>query len=36
LKKKIKILEKQILEMGGNLPDEKTLKELGMKLNLEE
>ena len=36
LKKHIKILEKQILEAGGSLPDEDTLKKVGMKLMLEE
>lgn len=36
LKKHIKILEKQILEAGGSLPDENTLKKVGMKLMLEE
>lgn len=36
MKKKIKMLEKIILDLGGSLPDEKMLKELGMKLNLEE
>lgn len=36
LKKHIKILEKQILENGGSLPDEETLKKVGMKIMLEE
>ena len=36
LKKHIKILEKQILDSGGSLPDEDTLKKVGMKLMIEE
>lgn len=36
LKKHIRILEKQILDNGGSLPDEDTLKKAGMKLMLEE
>ena len=36
LKKHIKILEKQIMDSGGALPDEETLKKVGMKLMIEE
>ena len=36
LKKHIKVLETQILESGGSLPDEETMKKIGMKMMLEE
>ena len=36
LKKHIKVLEQQILESGGTLPDEDTMKKIGMKMMLEE